>query len=1060
MVTWDVHFHTASDASVTESGNEVKFEIKKSGLGIREYVFESSGKYSPSEYLIFDYEAFGIIRCHELRAAFMLGKAEGQNEYSPLCILNDVVIDGKRHTMTVKTPVDTEYSSIRIVFRVQSTHAYFKLYGISSCGKEDIPVRFGTFRSDIAAEGFRTADLSKYYNSAAPDECVLTDSGTGMPDGDTILKNIPFSFGRTERNIIKPEAPPAENDDIILNFGIPAKRGKCRPVSRDSEISLEIGDTAEEIVFCAVMSGNLHERWGYCAKDPTILGAAIGEVMMPLTVKDVERFMVEIVYDDGTHDTAFPYNINLGRHVMVGETGIYAVPVLPKKIGRIVFHNRMIETDISIAAVTLNISAQPLIPRKSNLSSRGSLTVDENPGSQSSGSISRDNDRLIIDSGNAELVLKVSDGLKIESISNRCAEKSSVRGSLLKLRTADRGITDSFVSVIKNYDSSEAEIECTYENLILNLKISTGERGVILLKLKAENTGVSDISVGIMFPVLDDVRFDGWDDGWYMFPKYQNALGNGHICVYEESAPSFPMQFFDLFSPSQNGGIGVLTKELNPVVRKYAMEKNDDCISAFVEYPSMYMSLKPGDSFCASETEIYIHNGDWHSTFNRYRGWLKTWYKPYKCQDKAWYRSLFWLTAEITDFYETEDFFRLPPWYNDSDGSYNFRKIMDEQKEIYGVYPDILHLWGWCYDTEHECNQWGHYGKEDYDRLGGLDNLKNALKKCSEETGAEISLYLHPTLLTSRYPEAGEYQPELMVRNSGGGAIGLEGAYRMCHANETWRNHSLETYRRVIGETDFRIYYVDEFGLRVENRCYAENHGHSVPSNLLLTDREYISRLREKIDGDTVLYGEYAAADINAGYIDCNISYHILDSIRDMIETSWIENDDDDTRGRVFTNLYRFAFPKIVQLVLPMAMRFLSWQPLKSTFFNAEAIYDSFWDAEESRGREFMSKAYSIKKKYADCYISDEPDTMLPSPAVGVFINRFPGKTRTMYNLYNSGYYTQRGVVLALTYSENTVYYDVWNDCKCRTERQGDTIYVYGNIDAQDVGCIVAESVN
>ena len=267
-------------------------------------------------------------------------------------------------------------------------------------------------------------------------------------------------------------------------------------------------------------------------------------------------------------------------------------------------------------------------------------------------------------------------------------------------------------------------------------------------------------------------------------------------------------------------------------------------------------------------------------------------------------------------------------------------------------------------------------------------------------------------------------------------------------------------YERVYRETGIKILYVDEFSLRVDNRCYSDRHGHPVPSNLLETDRKFISALRERLPEEVVLYGEYAAVDVNARYIDCNITYHILDSIRDMIENSWMEGDGDDAYGRVFTDLYRFAFPGIVQLVLPMAMRNLSWQPLKSTFFNAEAIYDSFWDAEESRGREFMAKAFQIKKRYADCFISDTPDTMLDSPLGGVFINRFPGKNRTVYTIYNSAYETRRGAMLDLPYEPGVSYYDVWNECPCETERRDGRVLVMGFAGAQDVGCIVAERTN
>jgi len=823
-------------------------------------------------------------------------------------------------------------------------------------------------------------------------------------------------------------------------------------LSRDDAITVPVSGTAKEIVFAAALSGAVHERWGYCAKDPTILGAAVGEVMMPLQAKDVERFQVEIVYENGLRDTAFPYNLTLKRHVLTGETGLYAVPAGLWPIQSVIFRNRMIDTDVSILAVTLNRSAPPLIPLSG-------ITAACPPQITAPDEIRQNGTLLTIVSGALRLLLDIGDGLHVVSLENGYAPKSSVGGDLLMLRLPDGTVTGRFETRVLSLTDKTAELSCRQNDLACTVTLSVEGDGTLGLDLQAVNTGLSEISCGILFPVLDKVGFADWQDSWYLFPKYQNALSNGHICVYEESAPSFPMQFFDLFSASQNGGLGILTKEKELTVRKYALTKDDTDIHAYVEYPSMYLKLQPVERFDASSAEIFVHAGDWRCAFRRYRDWLSTWYKPYKSQNKDWYRSCFWLMAEITDFYETEAFTHLPPWYDKKTGEYAFKRIMDEQKSLYGCYPDILHLWAWTQDEEIGHPLWGHFGDVDYDRIGGLEPFTKALRSCSGETGAAVSLYLHPTLLSEVYPEAKDYMPELLVKHKSGSVIGIyDDTFRMCHADKRWRDHVMEMYRRVWRETGIRILYVDEFSLRVDNRCYSEKHGHAVPSNLLKTDREFISELRETMPEEVVLYGEYAAVDVNARYIDCNITYHIMDSIRDMIETSWIADDGDDTLGRVYLDLYRFAFPGIVQLVLPMAMRYLSWQPLKSTFFNAEAIYDSFWDAEESRGKEFMAKAFRLKKKYADCFISDAPEPLLDSPLCGVWANRFPGGERTLYTLYNSAYETKRGVLLELPYQPGAVYFDAWNDCLCETERRGDRIRILGCIGAQEVGCIVAEA--
>ena len=291
--------------------------------------------------------------------------------------------------------------------------------------------------------------------------------------------------------------------------------------------------------------------------------------------------------------------------------------------------------------------------------------------------------------------------------------------------------------------------------------------------------------------------------------------------------------------------------------------------------------------------------------------------------------------------------------------------------------------------------------------------------------------------------------------NEEGNNIRLADSFRMCHASNDWRQYVIDKYPRVYSELGVPILYVDEFSLRIENRCYEEGHGHEVPSNLLKTDREFISRLKDAVPEELVLYGEYAAVDINARYIDCNITYGFLDSITEMIERSWRAADSDSNLGRVMTDAYRFAFPKIVQLVLPMALRNLSWQPHKFIFWNGEVEYDSFWDLLESDGNDFTCKAYAIKKRYADCFSSDYPEMMIESLSPAICINKFPGKDRTVYTVYNRAYRTYRGEALRIPHVDGNVYYDVWKERPLEVEIENGYAHVKLEVDAQSIGCIL-----
>ena len=196
---------------------------------------------------------------------------------------------------------------------------------------------------------------------------------------------------------------------------------------------------------------------------------------------------------------------------------------------------------------------------------------------------------------------------------------------------------------------------------------------------------------GIIFPYLSGIEYSDRNDSHYFVPKYQNIDSNETVYIYEESAPSFPMQFMDIYSPKEQGGLALTTRERELTVRKYSLEKEEKLLF-FVEYPDIYCEIAPSETFISSPTCLTAHKGDWRAAFGLYKKWLDSWYEPYHCQDKQWYRECFWLLAEITDFFETYEMVRFPIWHEKGENpKFNFLDILEEQKSVSGTYPDILH---------------------------------------------------------------------------------------------------------------------------------------------------------------------------------------------------------------------------------------------------------------------------------------------------------------------------------------------------------------------------------
>lgn len=1041
-----------SENGVVNKTNEYEIlRAERKSENDEDIVFILKEEFLAEEYLVMEYECQGIRRKLLENAPLMYFITQDGEE----CAVryDDISMDSKKHSIIVKTS-GKEYKGIKICFNIdRRKSAYIKIYCLYITSKENLPVCLDSLITKSGSD-YEKIDIKEKFNASFSPlkESNVIDGGVFFKDENVFVDEIPFIVCPDGKNIIKPDAPPVENNEMIENFGVLSKRRLCRPVSRDSKTEIIIDKKVSEIYFLMCISGKRHQRWGF-ATDGPILGNYCPDVNMPIRVDDVERFVVEIVYEDGRTDTALPLNVSLKRHCISGDVNLYAVAADGGKVKSVILHNRMLDTDVSLAAITVNTTTERkfpelLIPEKEEkikrqISNSKSITLKDNI--------------LSIKNCAVEFVFDIKDGFKLVKLKNEYTPDFNIcEDYFLKIRKADGTTLERFNFTGVEIFENEAYITYKYEKVCFVVAVENTAQNGVKFALKVKNEGEEIFKSGILFPSISKMEYKTREDEWYFFPKYQNINSNETVYIYEESAPSFPMQFFDVYSPQQQGGVAFNTEEKELVVRKYALEKDGKGIDAYIEYPCMYGEILPGEEFNTTKTLISAHEGDWKKAFEIYLNWLKTWYKPYKCQNKKWYRESFWLLAEIIDFFETEEFCDLPVWYDKEKKEFKLEKILEEQKSITGVYPDILHLWSWAYKKEkdHFTQQWGNFGSTDYEEYGGREAFKKALHDVRDK-GVNVSLYLHPTLLSGRYPQAEKYFPNHRVINSNGEFICIEGdSYRMCHANDEWRDYAVSMYPRIYKELEIPLLYVDEFSLRIENRCYCDSHGHKVPSNLLKTDRDFITELKNAMPEEVVLYGEYYAVDVNARYIDCNISYYIIDSVVDMVETAWRADDGNDRLGRVFTDVYRFAFPGIVQLILPMAMRNMSWHPQKFLFFNGEAIYDSFWDCEESRGLDFTVKAYKLKKKYKDCFSSDEVETIIDTQSPAICANCFRGKGRTVYTLYNRAYNTYRGEALKIKHIDGTVYFDAWNDKEASVEIKDGFAYISVNIDAQEIGCI------
>ena len=1043
----------SENGRVFQENGVAVFEVVRCNSTETEATFTARLDFPLEEEILLSYSLIGLYRGLAYRAP-LISLTDKDGNKTILIANDDVNTDARRYTVSARIPRG-DYESISITLAVDRAEvARLSVYELYTCATCELPIALSD-NSEAAKCGISPIDISSSFNGKYdPCDREVRVGGGRLFDKENITPHgIPFSVKTSGENAVIPAPAPIENEDMIENFGVKAKRKICRPISRDSKDEIKIGKEVSEIYFILGMSGERYQRFTFATKG-NILGVYGKEVTEPLRVDDVEGFFVEIIYADGRRDKALPKNLTENRFSVSGDLSVYAVAADCEVVDSVVFHNKKLDSDFPLLAVSVNENKtgyypELLIPKKTEKIKKTASTEKK---------ITLDGSKLTICNGAFFAEFDLSDKLVLTDLKTDFAPSLSASSKSL-LAFNYEGSDEVYYPTVRSasVDGLEAVITLEHSAFSFLVGMSAKEENNLVTFVKVNNDSQNDEKIGVYYPCVENIVSEKADDIYYFVPKYQNVNSNESIRVCEESSPSFPMQFMSVYAKEDGSGLGLLTRERDTVVRIYHLEKRDGIASFSVEYPAMYGRVCAGECFSASETVIEAAEGDWRATFDSYKKWLNSWYTPYKCQNKEWYRKCFWLLAEITDFFETTAMAKFPIWHDLGKPGFNFLKILEEQKEISGTYPDILHMWQWCnvYDENGKKHvRWGNYGGEDYDIYGGLAPFRAALDEFQEKTGVYSSMYMHPTLFDSNYPDFKKFE-HLKVVNEEGKNIKLLDSYRMCHANKDWRQYVLDKYPRVYKELGVPILYVDEFSLRIENRCCAPDHGHEVPSNLLKTDHEFITRLKDTVSEELVLYGEYAAVDMNAAYIDCNITYGILDSIVDMIERSWRSADSSEPYSRVMTDAYRFAFPKIVQLVLPMALRNLSWHPHKFIFWNGEAEYDSFWDLLESEGNDFTCKAYGIKKKYADCFSSDNPEMMIETLSDAICVNKFPGNGRTVYTVYNRAYRTYRGKALSLPYSKGTLYYDVWNEKELDFTVEDGYAIIDLTVDAQSIGCIL-----
>jgi len=1016
------------------------------------------------QYYMFRYKAKGIFRDYTKYGVVALsGKDDsGKAASEKLIDCSQVVNDDKWHTVVGKRQIAFPADSVAIEINTNDSVSSFAIDSLSFSDQMPQP--------PIAAEwnvcegkdkqGFAILDLENVFNDTYGNavervltkHVIITDNCDIFSSERLLVKGVPFNVKAEGNNIVTSHEDGSANEGQVDFLGTKVPRKYFFPVSRDDVMTISVDKKASE-VFLVLVSEFPASSGRYGIPDA------------PVYFDDIEMFSIELVYDDGQSDLAFPYSIADDGYIIRRSVGAYAVAADEnRKLRSLVFRNRFFGATVGVAAVTLNTSQNRVIAKLVEDPEITRTPILPEPPFKTA-SIKKAGDIISFTNSYYELAVNCAGGFTIEKIINRWSagtEQSLDKTSGLRVTVGSQVFTGQDFSV-ENVDieglKATFQLQSKVESVPLELtvSISIDDTAQMAMRILAKNTSQASLSPEIKFPFVKGIQLGGLKDTWICFPTYRNVISDQESYNIASNDHTFPMQFYDVYNPQVGIGLSFITHSLkhNPI--DYSLSKDSGGVCAFIQYPKEFYAIGAGQTVEFPETAIVSHNGDWRQAVAAYKDWLDTWYKPGNSSDRNWFNKI----SLVKDYFLPETVslrdLKVPSMYNSKTGKFKIKEYLENDKEYWGgLSPDLIHFFHWSHlDEDQEgVKDYGNYG---YDYYKGLDNFKSALSTIQNEYHTPVSLYMVPDRCSTGTQTGKRLGEKAVKLRADGSQLANSTTWYVCPQQKDWLDDFVANAKKIQKETNANVMYFDVVGFWRTNTCYSKEHGHPIPSWYNEATFDLMKSLREALPSNVAIWTEYPLTDVNTQYTDGNIAYYYL-----TLYELWAKPYDTLESANMYSdpsvNLFRFIFPHVKQVDLPIGNERAAngVNRLKFTFFNGDAIYDNGWLSMQSRTRtELMVKSMAIKQKFRDCFYSSNITPLVSTEQAKVYANKFAGKDKTVYTLYNGRYTTVRGGVLAIEHKEGAAYYDLWNEKDITPQIVEGRAIIEQKLDPQGLGCIV-----
>ena len=768
-------------------------------------------------------------------------------------------------------------------------------------------------------------------------------------------------------------------------------------------------------------------------------------------IREVDRFRLRLEYADGSSEVCFPYNCSGRAFALADGASVLCAFADPGKALRCVaLYDSTDRAAFAVLAVSARTGGERLFGHAAEewplVRPKGAREVAEQPTR-----VKREGDMLVVDSAGFHAEIALTPLPRVVALTNHLGEDSvldpSTEDPLYAVSVEGETVpSESFGLRACHVDAGGAArleyVTSRPPSVHLNVQVVVGKPSELAFDASVENAGPRALRIGLTGPNLGPFVLGGdLRSNHYVFPKSGWHYHDRPCSLRARYGGRFPVQFMATVNPEAGSGLYLRTEDQEGVMRDYLLEKRADGMRLGLDYPDQ--AIEPGVRLRTVRTVLGVSGGDWHTAYDAYVGWVRTWYRPL-AQRQKWFREVFNFRQR---FLWSHD-----PLCDRETGEFRLDRALDEMEQHFGG-VEYVHLfdWGYCGPYGRIYGRTGDHSPYDYIK-GGKAALKRGIEAI-QARGIPVGLYIEGYLLQEK-GRLGQAHGKAwqLVNRRGEGVYWPDSTEMMtCPWESAWREVQAGTYATKVEELDVNGMYLDQFGFANTGKdCWSTEHGHPLPGYAVLGEKGLSTLVRRRVEAvkaGVALYSEEAPCDVNSQVQDGSFTYHMR-----SCRTS---------RPWAPVHLFRFAVPSFKTFEILVCDRPTgSWaEGVKWVFFNGEGIWiegpAEEWFRPETRAA--IRACHGILRAHKDAFTSDEPVPLVETEMAGVYANLFPcpDGRKAVYTLYNARHRSVTGPVLAIPTRPNARYRDLWNGADVTPRRGNGHDVLELTLEPRDVGCVL-----